>query len=308
VLGFGESPSGRVYATSDRNGVYVYDSASGALLDSLTPTNTMGSASGTGLSNLDVRAARFDAAGIGWFGLTAAGVDRWDGRGTDDHADDRWSNYTTGFPSQSVRALAVLDTGTVYVGTLNGMAVLTHGVTDNARKNAINAVIGIVPVRDLANDPRGVVWIATASGLARVDHKNGDVERFTSADGLVDNDVQGVAWDEARGILWVATAHGVSEVHPQNGGAPAFNDGAFVYPVPARPGGTGLRISGLSGAVTGEIRDVTGTLVRRFHADPVSSGIWDLRDTSGAPAAPGIYMIVLRDGGRTRVLRAAVTR
>jgi hypothetical protein len=163
-------------------------------------------------------------------------------------------------------------------------------------------------VRDLASDPRGIVWMATAAGLARFDDATLQMERFTTADGLVDDDVRGVAWDEARGVLWVATAHGASEVHPQGSGAPAFDASAFAYPNPAGPGATALRIGGLLGAATGEIRDVTGRLVRNFRADPVSNAIWDLRDASGAKAAPGLYLIVLRDGDRVRILRAAVTR
>ncbi len=36
--------------------------------------------------------------------------------------------------------------------------------------------------------------------------------------------------------------------------------------------------------------------------------VWDLKDPSGASAAPGVYLVVLRDGDRVRVLKAAVTR
>ncbi len=305
VLDFAQAPSGRIYAGSDRSGVYVYDSPSGTLVDSLTSANTSGST--VGLGSQDVRGVAFDPAGVGWF-ATATGVYRWNGLGTDDHSDDRWSQFTTGFPSPNTTSVLALDTSRVYVGTQSGIVVLTGGLVDTARKNSITAVIGAVPIRDLAHDPRGIVWMATGAGLARFDDTTLQMERFTTADGLVDDDVRGVAWDEARGILWVATARGVSEVHPQGSGAPAFDSSAFAYPNPVGPGATALRIGGLSGAATGEIRDVIGRLVRNFRADPVSNAIWDLSDASGAPAASGIYLIVLRDGDRVRILRAAVTR
>jgi ligand-binding sensor domain-containing protein len=307
VLDFAQAPSGRIYAGSDRSGVYVYESSSGTLVDSLTSANTAGSAVGSGLQSLNVRGVAFSSDGVGWF-ATATGVDRWNGLGTDDHSDDRWSHFTTGFPSPNTTSVLALDTVRVYVGTASGIAVLTGGLIDTARKNSITAVIGAVPIRDLAHDPRGVVWMATGAGLARFDDATLQMERFTTADGLVDDDVRGVEWDEARGVVWVATAHGVSEVHPQGSGAPAFGASVFAYPNPVGPGATALRIGGLSGAATGEIRDVTGRLVRNFRADPVSNAIWDLRDASGAVAASGIYLIVLRDGDRVRVLRAAVTR
>ena len=41
---------------------------------------------------------------------------------------------------------------------------------------------------------------------------------------------------------------------------------------------------------------------------PVNNVVWDLKDPSGASAAPGVYLVVLRDGDRVRVLKAAVTR
>jgi ligand-binding sensor domain-containing protein len=306
VLAFGQAPSGRIYAASDRSGVYVYESPSGALIDSLTSANTSGSAVGS-LLNQDVRGASFDPAGVGWF-ATANGVFRWNGLGTDDHSDDRWTLFTTGLPSSNTTSVLALDTARVYIGTESGIAVLTGSFIDIERKNAITAVIGSVSVRGLARDPRGIVWMATAAGLARFDDATLQMENFTMTDGLVDDEVRGVAWDEARGVLWVATAHGVSEVHPQGSGTPAFGASAFAYPNPAGPGATALRIGGLLGAATGEIRDVTGRLVRNFRADPVSNTIWDLRDASGAKAAPGLYLIVLRDGDRVRILRAAVTR
>ncbi|MGE5180324.1 MAG: hypothetical protein ACM3PF_14655 [Bacteroidota bacterium] len=307
---FAQAPGGRVYGGSVEygNGVYVFDPVSAAVLDSLTPSNTAGSARGFGLSSNNLRAIAFDPAGVAWIATADNGVDRWDGRGTDVHADDFWDHYSTGFPSSKTTSLAVLDTATVYVGTQAGVAVLVRGFMNVARKDAINGAIGAVVVQDLAHDPRRVVWIGTNAGLARFDDVSMEVERFTTTDGLVSDDVHGLAWDEARGILWVATSDGVSEIHPQTGGAPALGADVYAYPNPAAPGQGGVRIGGLAGAVTGEVRDVAGNLVRSFRADPVANTVWDLSDASGRPAAPGIYLIVLRDATRVRTLRVAVTR
>ncbi|HEX7078720.1 MAG TPA: hypothetical protein VF363_09875 [Candidatus Eisenbacteria bacterium] len=309
IWAYAQDAAGRVYGASDKNGVGVsiFDGTTAALLDSLTPQNTQGSAQGAGLTINDLRGIAFDASGRAWIALAQTGVDRWDGKGTDVHSDDAWAHFATGFPSQQTTSIAAVGPA-VYVGTQSGVMVLRNDVADLARRDAINAATGGAAVRAVAADPRGVVWLATASGLARVDDAAPAVERFTTADGLVNDDVQAVAWDESRGILWAATTHGVSEIHPFTEGAPSFASDAYVYPNPLGPASGPLRIGGLKGPVSGEIRDLTGRRVRNFHADPVSNAVWDTMSADGTPAAPGVYLVLLRDGDRSRILRAAVIR
>ena len=303
---FGLGPSGRVYGGANfefGSGVYVFDEASAALLDSLTPDNTAG-----GLGENRIAAIAFDPSGRGWFAMAATGLDRWDNRGTDTHADDIWTHFATGFPSLQTTSITVLSDTYAYIGTTGGIVALQNGLIDLNRKDAINALIGGGAVTALARDPRGIVWIGSASGLIRLDHGTGALERFTVLDGLVNDDIRALAWDEARGVLWVGTSRGISQVRPSEEGAPAFDDGAFVFPNPLGPSSGPLRIGGLTGEATGEVRDVAGALVRRFRVNPAADVAWDLRGANGEPAASGIYLIVLRDGERTRVLRAAVAR
>jgi hypothetical protein len=304
---FGLGPPGRVYGggveTPLGNGVYEFDEASGALLDSLTPANTSG-----GLGETEVRAIAFDPSGRGWFALKSTGLDRWDGRGTAVHDDDDWDHFGTGFPSIQTTSLAVLSDSFAYVGTTSGVAPIRGNAIDVARKNAINALLAGGAATSLAHDPRGIVWIGSAAGLIRLDHATGALERFTVADGLVNDDILALAWDEARHVLWVGTAQGISQVRPTEAGAPAFDDGAFVYPNPLVSASGPLRIGGLLGEAEGEVRDLTGAIVRRFRVNPASDAAWDGRASDGSPARSGIYLIVLRDGTRTRILRAAVAR
>lgn len=310
VWAYAQDRPGRVYAASDRNGVGVsiLDGETGALLDSLTPQNTQNPAQGVGLTSNDLRGVSFDPLGRAWIANHQTGLDRWDGRGTDDHADDFWAHFQTGFPSPQATSVVALDASTVYVGTESGAVVLVNGFVDLARTGALNALLSGAAVRDVAADPRGIVWLATAVGLVRFDHAAATAERFTTDDGLVDDDVWAVAWDEARGLLWAATAHGASEIHPETAGEAAFGPDAYVYPNPLAAGSGPLRVGGLTGAVSGEIRDLTGRRVRGFHADPVANAVWDGTAGDGTPAAPGVYLILLRDGDRTRILRAAVIR
>ena len=305
IFALAQAPSGLVYAAGVEmeNGVYVFDAGTGALLDSLTPANT-----GGGLSSNNLRAVRFDAAGKGWFGTAARGICIWDGKGTLDHADDAWVDYGA-VPNDEVTSLALVDTSTAWIGTTAGASRM-HG-------NQITRVLTTLgspglpsgQVNDLALDSRGNVWIATSGGLVRADASgSGSIEIFTADDGLVDEDVQALAWDAVRGVLWVGTDKGISHVVPVFGDELGFTDGTYVYPNPSRVAGGSLKIGGIQNALDGEIRDVSGKLIRRFHCDPASTEIWDFRNSEGSAVSPGLYLVVLRAKGQTKVLRAAVIR
>ena len=114
-----------------------------------------------------------------------------------------------------------------------------------------------------------------------------------------------MAWDPSRGVLWVERA--ASEIFPGSGGG-GFNDQSYVYPNPVDNSAAGLRLGGITDQVSGEIRDLTGALIKRFQCDPSQNQVWDLKLANASRAAPGIYLIVLRDGDHTKLLRAAVVR
>jgi ligand-binding sensor domain-containing protein len=305
IITLDQAPSGLVYAAGVEmeNGAYVFDAQTAALLDSLTPANT-----GGGLSSNNLRAVRFDAAGKGWFGSAARGLDVWDGKGTLDHADDVWAHHDVS-PSNEVTSLAVLDTNTAWIGTTSGAGRLVGNGFTRVLTTLGSPGLPSGQVNDLALDSRGNVWIATSGGLVRADASgSGGIEIFTTQDGLVDEDVQALAWDAGHGALWVGTGKGISRVVPVFGDEPGFTDRTYVYPNPSRAAGGSLKIGGIQNALDGEIRDVSGALIREFHCDPASNEIWDLKSADGSPASSGIYLVVLRDKGRTKILRAAVVR
>jgi len=110
-----------------------------------------------------------------------------------------------------------------------------------------------------------------------------------------------------RGVLWVGTANGISRVVAATGD-PAITAATYVYPNPSRVAGT-LKLGGIVNTVDGEVRDLAGNVVHRFHCDPAQNEIWDLRRENGEPAASGVYLVVLRDkSGGSKTLRAAVVR
>jgi len=300
IWAMAQAPGGLVYAggVEHENGVYVFDAASGALLDSLTPGNS-------GITSNDMKAVRFDSAGKGWFGSAFNGLDVWDGRGTLAHGDDVWVHHAVQ-PSDQVTSIAVLSPQAAWIGTNSGAGRLENGVFTRV---LVNPALPSGQVADLALDSGGNLWIATSAGLVRASASGaGSVEVFTTADGLVDNDIRALAWDSDRGVLWVGTANGISRVVSSAAGDPAITAATYVYPNPSRAAGT-LRLGGIQNALTGEVRDVSGNVLHRFRCDPAANEIWDLKTAAGKPAPSGVYLIVLRDlSGGEKTLRAAVVR
>ena len=305
LFAFAQAPSGRVYGVGVEfeNGVYAFDAASGALLDSLTVDNTNG-----GLTRNNLRDIDFDGAGRAWIATADNGVDRWNGNGTADHADDVWTHFAgAGFPDPQTTSVAARSTSEAWVGTRGGAVRIVNDAVDFAGTSRVNAAIKSAAVNDVEVDADNAVWIATGIGLARVP-TSGAIEFFTSEDGLASDDVESLAWDAAHGILWALTAGGVSEIHASPSGRASFDDGSFLYPNPATPSSPIVRLGAIAGEITGEIRDLAGNTLRTFTANPADPVIWDLRDDRGTVVSPGIYLVVLRQGDITRVLKIAVAR
>jgi len=306
-----QAPSGLIYGGSveSGNGVYIFDGTTAALLDSLTPLNTQGSAAGAGLSSNNLRGIAFDPTGRGWFAHAATALDLWDGRGTLIHSDDLWNHLVAGFPAFQ-QTTSVVTTGPTsgWVGTPGGIVRIQGDARDPAVSDATNAALPSLLIQDLAVDSGGNLWIATAGGLARVDAATGAVEHWGGDQGLAGDDVRSLAWDRLKGELWVGTVDGISEVLPVSGGTAAIDQTTYVFPNPLGATSTALRIGGLHGPISGEVRDLTGAVIRRFEADPTQDRIWDLTTGSGSRAAPGVYLVFLRDGGHTRSFRVAVIR
>jgi hypothetical protein len=308
LITIAQAPSGRVYAGGVEfgNGVYEYDASTGALLDSLTPANTQGG-TGPGLTSNITRAIAFDSAGKGWIALRDFGLDIWDGRGTDAHGDDVWTHVGTGLPAQLTYSIAVESPTRAWLGTGGGLARIDNGVVTATWTATTVPALPAPEVNDLALDTDGNLWIATSSGLSIL-QPDGTLETFTVADGLVDDAVACLAWDAAAGAMWAGTGHGISRIVLGGGPGPGFSGRTYAYPNPVRPGDGGLRLGGLTDAIEGEVRDPAGRMIHRFHADPSSNRIWDLARPDGGPAAPGIYLVVLRGKGTSRILRVALLR
>lgn len=290
------------------NGVYLFDEATGALVDSLTPLNTQG-AFGPGLASNNLRGIAFDDQGRGWFAHAEQGLDLWDGKGTLAHNDDVWIHRGTGLPNLHTTAVVTTSGSQGWLGTTAGLVrIRVNGAIDVDATADVNDDLPSLQIQALATDPEGHVWVGTIAGLSRIDAATLAVETWSVDDGLAGDDVRTLAWDSARGVLWVGTTEGFSEVVPGGGSGGAFDESSYLYPSPLGPAASALRVGGIRGAVKGEVRDASGAIVHRFEADPARNEIWDGRASDGTRAAPGVYVVILREGDRSRVLRVAVIR
>ncbi|HEU4725318.1 MAG TPA: hypothetical protein VFU59_08480, partial [Candidatus Eisenbacteria bacterium] len=241
VYALAQGSTGRVFAAGVEyeNGVYLLDGITGAMEDSLTPANT-----NAGLTRNNLRGVAVDPSGRAWIATVDNGVDRWNGNGTLDHADDVWTHFSgNGFPTLQTTSIAAISTNEVWVGTRGGAVRILNDAIDIATSANVNAAIAGAAVNDLAADGEGGVWIATAGGLTRVS-STGVLESFGEADGLAASDVAALAWDGAREILWAVTAGGVSEIHVSRTTRASFDDGSYVYPNPATATSGSIRLGG----------------------------------------------------------------
>lgn len=117
--------------------------------------------------------------------------------------------YTTaqGLPSNDVYALMEDRTGTLWIGTYQGLAVVRGGNLAVYTKAA-----GLTDnyITALYEDPTGTIWIGTRNGGINY-VKAGVLGRYTAQDGLAADDITSIVQDD-KGNLWVGTGTGLSRL------------------------------------------------------------------------------------------------
>ena len=86
------------------------------------------------------------------------------------------------------------------------------------------------------------------------------------------------------------------------------SSGARAYPNPCRAaaGCAAVTISRLRPGAKATIYTLSGELVRALTADSLGFAVWDKRNSSGTGAAGGVYLVVVKDGGR--ILKIALIK
>src|SRR5262249_16350952 len=138
------------------------------------------------------------------------------------------------------------------------------------------ALLGVRPVA-VAND--GTVYVGTTAGL-RIHRRGERAVDFTPDNSpLADIEVRGI-WVEPSGVAWIGTARGLNRYDPNFVPPPppkVSSLQATLYPNPAWNTGVGfeLRVRGRATSYDGEIYDLRGRLVHRFHVDGNGSVLWN---------------------------------
>ncbi|GGY05619.1 two-component regulator propeller domain-containing protein [Pseudoduganella dura] len=121
-----------------------------------------------------------------------------------------------------VTAILPLEDGSVWVGTMAGLARLDIGRKEVERVTLHTAGQAHMPanyVSSIIQDARGRVWISTFSaGIAMLERTDGQgrrwFRRFGTAEGLPDNGVNALVRD-AAGRIWISTDNGLAGIDPE---------------------------------------------------------------------------------------------
>jgi signal transduction histidine kinase len=168
------------------------------------------------LANDFVTVTYVDSAGSLWAGTLTNGLDRLrPGARAFEHFRRREGDPTS-LNHDAIWAIAEGESGTLWVGTGNGLnhfdadgRALRSFLPNPADTTALwgSIVQGIHPAGD-------VVWVATNAGLNQLDLRTERFRRWTYADGLPAGDVGGLL-EDSRGNLCLGTARGLVRFDPR---------------------------------------------------------------------------------------------
>lgn len=266
-----------------------------------------------------------------WLAVPGVGVQRWRftgtaGPGQIDPATitdpNDWTTFdAAGFVSLlDITALVVMPDLTFWAATA-GNGIVHFAVTPNGLDLldvvtgggfAGSLISGIV--RDLAVDGFGDLWVATDASMHRVRGTGSElvVDAWTDLEAFVLRDLgrnflpeilsplpgtnlQRLAVAEGGETLFVATSAAAAafDLGGQGGGGGEL--AAIVpYPNPVRGGDAGLRLTGYEGGADVEVFNLQGSLLARSTGVPEGEIAWDTLDITGAPVAPGLYVVQVR--------------
>jgi hypothetical protein len=221
-------------------------------------------------------------------------------------------NSTNG---QAVRALASYGDSVWMLTTTQAWLFKSTAAVNSQPTKRINlyAAIPQLGPRPLAVANDGTLWVGTTEG-ARLFHPGGAADSFTIANSPIpDDEVRAIAVDPSTGAVWMTTTGGLARFDPFYAPPPPPPLPvlrARVYPNPALLTGLGiqLRIDGDAESYTGEVYDIGGRRLARFHGATNGVVVWNGRDDDGALVPPGVYFLRVQAQGRSAVARVVLLR
>ena len=170
-----------------------------------------------------------------WIGTRTRGLIRYWPRERRSQVWQHDDADASSLPANLVLALHEDDQGRLWVGTLDGLALIEKSgrlrvfKPDAKRPDSLSGSI----VRSILQAADGTLWIGTHSGLNRLDALDESGARFTrllAHDGLASSTVYGILEDRS-GALWLSTNRGISRYDPATRAIRNFSpkDGLQAY-------------------------------------------------------------------------------
>lgn len=259
-----------------------------------------------------------DINNMKWFSALNNGVVAYDDNGTvEDPSDDRYRIYRAGkgsgnLPDNSVLSIAADKDGAIWVGTVNGIGIISCGgqVFDNSCEGEIRVIqndqfAGYLfegqSVKTIAVDGANRKWIGTANGVWLVsDDGSKTIYRFTETNSpLLSNSIERINIDPVTGDVYISTDKGLISFRSTATEGTAENaDKLFIYPNPVPTDYNGMvAVRGVAENADVRFTDISGQLVYRTKAFG-GQAVWNCKDYTGRKVQSGVYLVfvVNKDG------------
>ena len=213
-----------------------------------------------------------------------------------------------GLPSSSVNCFAEDNSGTIWVGTSQGLGVfyfpseIFNNTSNNAEYILIETEDGYIEklfenteILDIKIDGGNRKWIATKTNGVFLISDDGmtQIHNFTKQNSpLLDNTVYEISIIDSSGEVFFATSKGLCSYRSNASSSNNNFDNAVIFPNPVRKNYTGeISISGLSDEANIKITDVSGNLVY----ETISFGgtaTWNGKNFNNKKVSTGVYLFL----------------
>lgn len=211
-----------------------------------------------------------------------------------------------GLPSSGVLSIVKDRDGAIWVGTNDGIGVLSCASTAIEDRTTCEFVRPVVQydqfagylfeaenVRTMAVDGANRKWIGTENGVWLIS-PNGDsvVLRFTTENSpLPSNVIQKIAVDGVTGDVYIGTDAGLMSYRGTATDGEETNEALLAFPNPVPSGYRGtIAVRGLTEDADVRITDIAGQLVFRTKALG-GQAVWNGTDYTGKRPASGVYLV-----------------
>lgn len=250
-----------------------------------------------------------------WFAVTKGtlGLYYFNENGTLTNLNDDTQGYLTesnGLISNAITALAVDKRGQLWVGTNQGISLITDvSKPGSSITNSVGFALRNQTISSIAVDPLNQKWVGTNNGVYLLSQDGIQLlEHYTASNSPIANDnIKSLAIDQKNGIVYIGTDFGLSSVttssmQPQE----SFSE-LFVYPNPVllqNENTVTITIDGLVKNSQIKIFNMSGKLIADFASPGGRVAFWNGKDLEGRSVPSGIYIITAFDEEANNVATA----